>query len=74
MYSQGVQLYRRSEDPFARAIGMGAAAMVACIALANMFGSRMVDISVTAYFWIYLAALSHMTAQLAESNQEEELP
>jgi len=73
MYFQGVRLYRRSGESFARAIGMGGAAMVTCIAVANMFGSRMVDIAVTAYFWIYLAALSHLTVELRETQSHEEV-
>ena len=72
MYSHGMRLFRQSVDPFARSIGMGAAAMVTSIAVVNMFGSRMVDIAVTAYFWIYLAALAHLTAELREAKQARE--
>lgn len=67
MYRLGAELYRRSPEPFARGIGLGAVAMVAAVAAVNMFGSRLVDIAVTAYFWIYLAVLSRMALELAES-------
>ena len=54
--------------------------MVAGVVAVNMFGSRMVDIGVTANFWIYLAALAHLWLELesqqrpAEAGGESELP
>jgi O-antigen ligase len=72
MYRMGANLYRRGDEPFARGVGLGAVAMVAGVAAVNMFGSRMVDIAVTAPFWIYLAALSRLTMELTESAPSAE--
>ncbi len=63
-YRAGARLHRDAADPFGRAIGMGAAAMAAGVVGVNMFGSRMVDVAVNGYFWIYLAALAHLTREL----------
>jgi O-antigen ligase len=71
-YRLGADLYRRGDEPFARGVGLGAVAMVAAVAAVNMFGSRMVDIAVTAYFWTYLAALSRLTVELTESAPSTE--
>lgn len=62
-YRNGACLYRRANDPFARVAGMGAATMVAGLAVVNMFGSRMVGLDVNAYFWIYLALLAHLVRE-----------
>lgn len=66
MARQGMQLYRQHDEDFARVIGMGAFTMVSGIAVVNMFGSRMTDLAVSAYFWIYLAALSHVWSEWVE--------
>ena len=67
-YQLGVRVYRGSYKIFPRAIGMGGAAMAAGVAMTNMFGSRMVDIVVTAYFWIYLAVLAHLWMEIQKCN------
>jgi O-antigen ligase len=64
----GVRVYRSVGDVFGRAVGMGGAAMAAGLAAVNMFGSRMTDMTVSAYVWIYLAALAHMWVEV-ESRQ-----
>ncbi len=69
-YRLGVHVYRSGGDAFGRAIGMGAVAMVVGVVGVNMFGSRMVDIVVSAYFWIYLAALAHLWLE-AESQARQ---
>jgi O-antigen ligase len=60
MGSIGIRVYRASEERFARVLGMSAAALAAAAFLVNMFGSRMVDICVSVYFWITLAAVSRL--------------
>ena len=48
-------------DRFARAIALGGGcAMAASVLAINMFGSRMVDICVTAYVWITIAVFAHV--------------
>lgn len=74
-YRAGARLHRDAPDPFGRAVGMGASAMAAGIVGVNMFGSRMVDIAVTGYFWIYLAALAHLTREVeARASPSLEAP
>jgi O-antigen ligase len=63
-WALGVRVYRAGGEAFGRAIGMGGAAMVAGLVAVNMFGSRMVDIGVNAYFWIYLAVLAHLWLEI----------
>jgi hypothetical protein len=63
---QGMKLYRQHDEDFARVIGMGAFIMVCGLAVVNMFGSRMTDLAVSAYFWIYLAAFSHVWSEWVE--------
>jgi len=60
MYRLGSDLCRKGKEPFMRAIGMGAAAMVPGILVVNMFGSRVVSIDCVGYVWIYLAVLAHL--------------
>lgn len=68
MHTLGVRIYRASTDRFVRAIGMGAASMAASLAVINMFGSRMVDICVTGYFWVTLAVLARLCMEIQEQN------
>lgn len=63
LYRQGLGLYRRSHDINVRIIGLGAVAMAGGVFMINMFGSRMVDISVMGYIWIYLAIISRLEQQ-----------
>lgn len=68
-YRLGVRIYRSGGDPFRRAIGMGGAALVGGVLGVNLFGSRMVDLAIDAYFWIYLAALAHLWAEIEAPPQ-----
>ncbi|MFZ5892885.1 MAG: O-antigen ligase family protein [Myxococcota bacterium] len=70
-YAIGVQVYRMGADSFTSVCGMSAAALAACTALINMFGSRMVDISVTVYFWITLAVVSRLRMEIEERKLVE---
>jgi O-antigen ligase len=63
MFRMGVGVARASDEVFLRGIGIGAAALVASIAVINMFGTRMADASTMAYVWIYLAVLSRLWAE-----------
>jgi putative inorganic carbon (HCO3(-)) transporter len=72
LYSHGVYAYRHGRDGPARVIGMSAAGMAAAVALVNMFGSRMVDICVTAPFWITFAVVLRLRMELDEQQSAEE--
>ncbi len=58
----GARLYWKSPDEGIRIIGLGCAASAAGCAAINVFGSRMVDIGVSAYVWIMLAMLARLWA------------
>ena len=64
-YRLGTAVHRAGGDPFRRAIGMGGAALAVGVVGVNLFGSRMTDIAVDAYFWIYLAVLAHLWREIA---------
>lgn len=70
-YMCGARLYRSSTNPFDKSIGLGAVAIAGAIIGVNMFGSRMVDIAVSGYYWTYLAALA---ALLGKSNVSSHTP
>jgi putative inorganic carbon (hco3(-)) transporter len=70
-YRLGVRVYRSEGDAFRRAIGMGGAALVGGVLGVNMFGSRMVDLAIDAYFWIYLAALAHLWLEIEAPPQAD---
>jgi O-antigen ligase len=52
------------QDRFARTIALGGGcALSAAMFAVNMFGSRMVDICVTGYVWITIAAFAHVVRE-----------
>ena len=69
-YSMSVFLARNTQERFVRAIGIGGAAMAGSIAAINMFGSRMVNVEVCGYFWIYLAIIMHLIYEYDKNNQQ----
>lgn len=64
LFRAGLEVYRRSPEPFAATIGMAAAAMVPAVLMTNMFGSRMVDIGVSVDVWVTLAVIARLHAEL----------
>lgn len=64
----GVRVYRRMPDDFGRALGLGGIGMAVALIGVNMFGSRMVDIDVSANFWIYFAALSVLSREAVRTK------
>jgi hypothetical protein len=60
----GRRVYRRAPDPWGRVVGLGAASMCGGVAAVNMFGSRMLDVSVMGYVWMYAAVISHLCAEV----------
>jgi O-antigen ligase len=69
IYAHGRTLAHEHADLWARAIGIGGAAMAGGIVAINMFGSRMVNIEVCGYVWIWLAVMLHI---LKENEPVEE--
>ena len=72
MYSLGARIYRTGPPGFTRTIGMSAAALAPGTFLVNMFGSRMVDICVTVYFWVMLAVVARLSMELDRTQATEE--
>lgn len=60
-FKLGYALYKQSENEFNKVIGLTGIMMVTGILVVNMFGTRFHDIGTNGYFWIYLAALLHLT-------------
>lgn len=68
-YRQGRSLFQNAVHSFDKSIGLGAAGLVGGVVGVNMFGSRMVDIVVSGYFWLYLAALAVLTVPDVLKNE-----
>ena len=58
------RVYRRAGDGWGRVVGLGVASMCGGVAAVNMFGSRMLDVSVMGYVWMYAAVISHLCAEV----------
>lgn len=71
MYRHGRTIADQNKDLWARAIGIGGAAMAGAVFAVNMFGSRMVNISVCGYVWIYFAVLLHLLSESEAGGSEE---
>ena len=48
----GFRLFRKANDPFFKALGLGLAAWVLCCITANCFGDRWSYLQVNGYMWI----------------------
>ncbi len=64
IFGFGLALWRKGGDDYARALGLAGTGMAAAVGVVNMFGSRMVNIEVCIYVWIYLAILGHLFAEM----------
>jgi O-antigen ligase len=63
MLRAGMHVFRRETALFPRSAGLGGVALAAAVVGVNMFGSRMTDVCVMAYVWIYLAALARLEVE-----------
>lgn len=52
IFKHSLWIYKRCQDPFMKAVGLGMVAGVAGMVVANFFGSRLESEEVSAYFWI----------------------
>lgn len=64
LYLLGSRVYRRATDGWARVVGLGAASMCGGALAVNMFGSRLLDVSVMGYVWMYAAVISHLWCEV----------
>ena len=51
------QLYRQAESPIMRGLGLGFAAMICAMVVANLFGDRFSMLEMGSYFWLLLGAV-----------------
>ena len=71
----GLVLHWRAADPLVRALGLGLAGWMVCVAVANLFGDRWSFLQVNGYMWVIagLAARGWMLEQEQPLEEEEEL-
>jgi O-antigen ligase len=69
----GYRLFRLSEDPLLRSIGLGLACWVVCAAVANFFGDRWTYLQVNGYMWVLcgLVARGLLIEERAGTSVEE---
>lgn len=70
LFGFGLALWRKAGDEFARALGLAGTGMAAAVGVVNMFGSRMVNIEVCIYVWMYLAVLGHLFAEMQKPARQ----
>jgi O-antigen ligase len=58
MFKSGTTLMRTAKDAVFRAMGLGFAAMIACVFVVNLFGDRWMYQQLTAYMWIILGLIT----------------
>jgi len=52
-----LKIYKKSDVPLEKIIGLGGASMIPGFIVVNMFGTHMIDPSVSIFFWAYMAIL-----------------
>jgi putative inorganic carbon (HCO3(-)) transporter len=71
MWHAGFRLYRTSDDSFVQGLGLGFAALVLCIAVANFFGDRWSYLQVDGYLWILLGCVIRAQVFTGEDKKPE---
>ncbi len=54
-YRNSNELWKKSNEPVFKALGLGMIATVVCLSVANLFGDRFTHYPLSTYFWVYLA-------------------
>jgi len=70
-FALGFRLYRRADDKFLKALGLGFAAMIVSTAVANLFGDRWTYLQVNGFMWVLLGCVMR-SLQLLQQQQEQE--
>jgi O-antigen ligase len=68
-FGQGFALFRSSEDPFLRSLGLGLAAMICCAVAANLFGDRWTYLQVNGFLWVLLGCV--LRGRMIEQESKE---
>jgi O-antigen ligase len=71
MWNAGFRLYRTSDDSFVQGLGLGFAALILCIAVANFFGDRWSYLQVDGYLWILLGCVMRAQVFTEEKKKPE---
>lgn len=71
LYFRGRSVYRQYETPFVKAIGIGAVFTAIAVIVINIFGSRMVNLEVTAFVWLYSIVLAKLSDEKSKLINEE---
>ncbi len=71
VFLQGMRLYSRSEDDFARGMGLGLSALIIVLLINNMFGDRWTYMEISGYWWILAGMVCrlNLTAVKARVNK-----
>jgi len=71
LYFRGRSVYSQYETPFIKAIGIGAVCTAIAVIVINVFGSRMVNLEVTAFVWLYSIVLAKLTDEKQRTISED---
>jgi hypothetical protein len=63
-----IRLFRVSQDPSFRALGLGTAAYIVCALVANFFGDRWTYLQVNGYLWTFLGLIVRAQILTEESS------
>ncbi len=74
MIREGFTLFRQSQDPLLRRLGLGLVAMMFCVAAVNFFGDRWMYQQISAYMWTYLAFVCRARMILVSEVEAEVIP
>ena len=72
LYFRGRSVYSQYETPFIKAIGIGAVCTAIAVIVINVFGSRMVNLEVTAFVWLYSIVLAKLTDEKAKNHKRRQ--
>ena len=67
----GMELYRKADDWFLKALGFGLAAMVVCTTVANLFGDRWSYLQVNGFIWVLAGCVIRGLYIVAHEQAEE---
>ncbi len=71
MWRLGFQLFKTADDPFLQGLGLGFAALVICIAVANLFGDRWTYLPEDGYLWVLLGCVMRAHQIAKEEGAEK---
>ena len=70
MLGLGWRLYRSTEDPFLRSLGLGFTGMMVSAVVLNLFGDRWTYLQVNAFLWVLMGCVVRAQVIVSEAGQE----